>query len=116
MSNDYKESENNEWIIDLVDIEDAVELALEINPDLVGYAYEAMYLVNEELDKDNEPWICVIGRCDICGQDMVFFAPVAIYENEIIGVECSNCGNMSVYPQERNSQERNQEEGNCDDE
>ena len=90
---------NSEWIIDLRDVEDAVELALEINPD--STAYEEMYKVNE----GGEPWICVLGRCDICGYTVIFFAPAAIYEGGITGSECGDCGNYSVYPQERHPED-----------
>jgi len=89
----------SEWIIDLRDVEDAKDLALEINSN--STLIDEMSKINE----GNEPWICVCGKCDICGYEMVFFAPASIYENGIEGVECGDCESMSVYPQERDSNE-----------
>ena len=87
------------FIIDLRDVEDAKDLALEINPN--STLIDEMGRTNE----GNEPWICVIGKCDICGYKMVFFAPATIYEDGISGVECGGCENMSVYPTERNDED-----------
>jgi|GEM_PF-3206034 len=89
----------SEWIIDLRDVEDAKDLALEINPN--STLIDSMDRTNE----GNEPWICVCGKCDICGYKMVFFAQASIYEGGIEGVECGDCESMSVYPQERDSNE-----------
>lgn len=95
-----EESRNEPWIINLRDVDDAKDLALQINPNSI--AYKEMYKINE----GNEPWICVLGRCDICSYKEIFFAPAIIYQDDIAGVECGDCGNMSVYPQERNNDEK----------
>ena len=87
------------WILDLSTVEDAKDLALEISPDTT--LLEGILKMDAECP--NEPWICVVGRCDICSQEMVFFAPSAVYEDGIVGVKCCNCENMSIYPQERDN-------------
>jgi len=82
------------YILKFDGIEDAVDFAKETFPE--SKVYETMYDENE----NNEAWICVLAICDICNHNSIFFAPAEIYNEEIIGVECSNCGNMSVYPKE----------------
>ena len=49
-----------------------------------------------------EGWLFVKGICDICNYEQAFFIPAFAYEEEIIGSECGNCENMSVYPKEGN--------------
>ena len=49
-----------------------------------------------------EGWLFVKGICDICNYEQAFFIPACTYEEEIIGSECGNCENMSVYPKEGN--------------
>ena len=53
-----------------------------------------------EENKGNEAWICVLAICDICKRQSIFFASTEIYENGISGIECRECGNMSVFPKE----------------
>ena len=60
-----------------------------------------MYATNE----GEEAWVCVLGICDICKRKSTFFAPAAIYEDGISGVECFGCGNMGVYPTEKNDED-----------
>lgn len=60
---------------------------------------ESMRKINAILD-GNKRWLCMIGVCDICGLEEIYFMPACIFENEISGVECSGCGNMSIYPKE----------------
>ena len=45
-----------------------------------------------------EAWLFVEGICDVCGKEQMFFIPASAYEDEILGVECSECENMSVFP------------------
>ncbi|HDY86885.1 MAG TPA: hypothetical protein ENH82_02080 [bacterium] len=91
--------EHEPWILDLENIFDAINFAKEIWPESDEFAN--LLGTMQDTNTGNESWICVVGRCDICSQDMVFFAPSAIYDDGIIGVECCNCESMSVYPQER---------------
>jgi len=52
---------------------------------------------------DIEPygrWLFIKGVCDICGEEQIFFIPASAYEEAMVGSECSNCGNMSVFPEE----------------
>lgn len=86
--------ESQLYIIDFQDVDEAVDFAKETFPD--SMAYKTMLEENE----DGEAWVCVIGVCDICERESVFFAPACIYDEEIIPVECSDCGNKSVYPME----------------
>lgn len=56
---------------------------------------------NEDAELDgNKEWLCFIGVCDICKTEGVYFMPACVYEDGIVGVECSECGNMSLYPKE----------------
>lgn len=87
------------YIVDFETVESAIDFAKELNPK--STAWELVYEENE----GDEPWICVLGKCDICGYTIIFFAPAIIYEDGISGVECSECGNMSIYPTERNDEQ-----------
>lgn len=50
----------------------------------------------------NDAWLFISGICDICNSKQMFFIPAIAFEDGIIGTECSECGNMSVYPKEGN--------------
>lgn len=82
------------YILEFNTVDEAVNFAKETFPKSI--VYETMH----EENKCNEAWICVLAVCDICKYKSVFFAPAEIYEDGISGVECSECGNMSVYPKE----------------
>lgn len=63
-------------------------------------AIESMLEIDKELG-ENKNWLAIIGVCDICGVEEMTFAPACIYDDEITGIECPQCGNMSVYPKEQ---------------
>ena len=96
MSDKYA-CDTNHLILKFENVDEAVCFAHEMWPD--STAYELMYEENQE----DEAWICVLAICDICKQKSTFFASAKIYDDEVIGCECSNCGNKSVYPQEINA-------------
>ena len=83
-----------EYILRFNNVEEAICFVKEIRPD--STAWKEMLLENE----GEETWICVLAICDICMRHSMFFAPSCIYDGGIAGVECSECGNMSVYPKE----------------
>lgn len=82
------------FILRFENVEEAIKFAKEIQPRTL--VWKDIRFEN----KDNEPWICVLAICDICNHKSIFFAPAEIYNEEIIGSECSECGNKSVYPEE----------------
>jgi len=86
--------DTNYYIFKFDNVNKVVEFCKETFPDSTAYIE-----ILEE-NEGNEAWICVLGICDICNHKNCFFAPACIYESEIVGVECGECGNMSVYPQE----------------
>lgn len=48
----------------------------------------------------NKEWLCIVGVCDICKVEGIYFMPACVYEDGIVGVECSACENLSLYPKE----------------
>jgi hypothetical protein len=90
----FNESEKDLAIVEFIDADDAVKFAKEQWPDRDNWKQ----ILSER--QGNEPWIIVCGLCDICNNEMMFFAPAEIYKDDIGGVECSVCNNMSVYPKE----------------
>lgn len=88
-------------ILKFENVDEAVCFAHEMWPD--SMAYELMY----EDNQDEEAWICVLAICDVCKRESIFFAPAEVYDDSIIGCECSDCGNKSVYPQEGSFEDTN---------
>ena len=74
-------------------VAEAVSFAKEINPE--SELYKDLYDIDS-----NDVWLVVIGICDICQLEQVFFIPSIVFKDGIKGSECSKCGNMSVYPKE----------------
>ena len=66
-------------------------------------AIDSMRKIDVELN-ENKKWLCMIGVCDICGEEGINFMPACIFDNGISGVECPNCRNMSVYPKEEDNE------------
>ena len=60
-------------------------------------APEIMREVDTELDKDKR-WLFIMGRCNICGYECQTFIPACAFEDGVTGMECDDCGLMSVYP------------------
>lgn len=87
---------SNLCIVDFENVQDAVNFAKETWPD------SDMFQTMLNTNKGNEPWIGVASECDICKFKCIFFAPAAIYDDEIKGAECSECGCMTLYPEELN--------------
>ena len=86
------------YITEFANVEDAIVFAnkfVGIDSD----AIEALKETTAELD-DDKRWLFMIGVCDICGAEELSFVPAVIFEDEISAVECSECGNMSIYPKE----------------
>ena len=81
-------------ILKFENADEAVMFAKEIQ--VKNDAWKDIYEANE----GDEEWVCVLGACDICSRKNMFFAPAEIYSDGISGVECRECGNMSVYPKE----------------
>lgn len=81
------------YILHFSDVEEAIEFANECK-----FSDRSDDLRKES--EGDEAWICVLGLCDICSETLIFFAPAVIYDEDITGVECSNCHNQSVYPKE----------------
>ena len=88
------------YISEFATVEDAIAFAKKYWPDQGLDAIESMLEIDKELD-ENKNWLVIIGVCDICGAEDITFAPAEIYDNEITGIECPQCGNMSVYPKEQ---------------
>jgi len=80
-------------VLEFDSVDEAFNFAKEINPK--STIYTEMY--NESPDG---AWLFVLGLCDICNAKQIFFIPSCAFENGIKGSECSECGNMSVYPKE----------------
>lgn len=76
--------------------DEAVAFAKDI--EIVNCAWEEIYKEN----RGDEAWIYVLAICDICKERTAFFVPAEIYEDGISAIECFECGNMSVYPEEGN--------------
>lgn len=95
------------YIIDFINVEEAIVFAKEQWPDQDLEAVEVMRAIQVEELGENDGWSCIVGVCDICGVEGVNFLPSLIYAEGVVGIECFNCGNMSFYPME-------QKEG-CDD-
>jgi len=88
------------YITEFTTVEDAIAFAKKYWSDQELDAIKSMREIDTELG-ENKNWLCIIGVCDICGAEELNFAPACIYEDEITGVECFNCGNMSMYPKEQ---------------
>lgn len=88
------------YISEFTTVDEAIAFAKEYWPDQDLDTIESMLEINTELD-ENKNWLLMIGICDICGAEEVTFIPAAVFEDEITGIECFNCGNMSVYPKEQ---------------
>ena len=58
--------------------------------------------IKEAID---DRWFCVIGVCDICSEEDMFFIPAEAYDKGIVGCECAVCGNQSVFPKEEEEEE-----------
>lgn len=86
---------NKLWILEFDTAKEAADFAREIEPS--SDLYLSIYDI-----APNESWLFVLGICDICKTKDCFFTPAINYENGICGEECSNCGNMSLYPKEGN--------------
>ena len=74
-------------------------------------AIQAIRGEDKELDElnENKEWLCIVGVCDICKVEGVYFMPACVYEDGIEAVECSACENMSLYPKEADDGEESQE-------
>lgn len=94
-------------IIELADVDEAIELANEQWPHLENYA-ESMREINSKLDED-KGWLCILGVCDICGAKEAHFIPACAFSSRVNGIECPGCGNMSVFPQEVDVESLNEE-------
>jgi len=88
------------YISEFQNVEEAISFAKEYWPEQELDAIESMRKINTELDED-KTWLVMIGVCDICGTEEINFAPGCIYEDGIVGIECFNCGNMSIFPKEQ---------------
>jgi len=88
------------YISEFQTVEDAIRFAKTYWPNQDSDFIALMLEINTELDED-KTWLIVIGICDICGAEEITFVPTCIYENGIVGIECFNCGNMSIFPKEQ---------------
>ena len=89
-------------MIELKDENYAIELACTFNGSDSSNIAEAILEVSDELKRLNEDrrWFCIIGVCDICGWECVDFLPAVYYKDGIVGLECDECKNISIYPKE----------------
>ena len=87
-------------IIRFETVDEAFSYAQETLCFTTNAAYEAMMEV-----APNNAWLCVLGLCDICSSKQIFFIVEDAFEDDIVGCECANCGNMSVYPVELDDEE-----------
>lgn len=89
------------YITDFQNVDEAITFAKKywFNQDLA--AIKEMQAIQAEKLEEGAGWSCMIGICDICREGQVTFLPTCIFEDEITGVECFNCKNMSVYPKEK---------------
>ena len=85
-------------ILQFESVAEAVEFANEQWPECTN-VIESIKDIDKE-ESVNGEWMCVVGNCDICNKEQVTFAPSSNYAKEIVGIECGNCGNFSVYPEE----------------
>lgn len=88
------------YISEFTTVDEAIAFAKNYWPDQDLDTIESMLEIDKELDKNKE-WLLMIGVCDICGAEDVTFLPAAVFEYEITGIECPQCGNISVYPKEQ---------------
>ena len=88
------------YISEFANVEQAIAFANKYWPHQKLEAPEEMREIDAGLD-ENKKWLLIIGICDICGAEDVTFAPAEIYGDEITGIECPRCGNMSMYPKEQ---------------
>lgn len=92
--------ETESYIIEFQDVDEAIAFAEGQWPDQKLDAIESMLMIQAEELEEGDAWLCMIGVCDICGEEEVNFLPAVVFEDEITGIECFNCGNMSLYPKE----------------
>ncbi len=57
-----------------------------------------------EIDPAGVPHVVVHHKCDICGHKTVGVLPQS-FDYDEHGCECSECGNMTVYPDESPDEE-----------
>jgi len=88
------------YITDFRNVDEAIAFARMYWPDQSLDAAESMRTIQVNELKEGAGWSCMIGVCDICKAEGVTFLPSCIFEDEITGVECFNCGNFSFYPKE----------------
>jgi len=91
---------NKLCITDFRDIDEAIIFAKKFWPDQNSDAIRSMQIIQIRDLKVGAGWSCMISVCDICGKKQITFIPTCNFENEITGIKCADCGNMSVYPKE----------------
>lgn len=91
------------YITEFTTVEQAIAFAKKYWPNQELDAIESMREINTGLD-ENKKWFLMIGVCDICGAEDITFMPAAVFEYEITGIECPQCGNFSVYPKEQENE------------
>lgn len=93
------------YITDFRNVEEAIAFARRFWPNQDLEAIKSMQAIQTEFLKEGAGWSCMIGVCDICREEQITFMPTCRLQDDITGIECANCGNMSVYPKEKEAED-----------
>lgn len=89
-------------LIEFQNVNEAIAFARDFWPNQDAGVISTMLAIQAEDLEEGDGWLCMESVCDICGEAEIDFLPAIIFEDGIVGQECFNCGNWSMYPAELN--------------